>query len=71
VLIKALKPVQDRKTDLPVVGVNTVRNVAAAGLRGIAIEAGNALVINEAAVIEAADAARVFVLGFAATAYSD
>jgi DUF1009 family protein len=71
VLIKALKPVQDRKTDLPVIGVNTVRNVSAAGLRGIAIEAGNALVINEAAVIEAADAAGVFVLGFSPTAYSD
>jgi DUF1009 family protein len=71
VLVKALKPVQDRKTDLPVIGVNTVRNVAAAGLRGIAIEAGNALVINEPAVVEAADAAGLFVLGFAPTAYSD
>jgi len=71
VLIKALKPVQDRKTDLPVIGVNTVRHISAVGLRGIAIEAGNALVINEAAVIEVADAARVFVLGFAPTAYND
>jgi DUF1009 family protein len=71
VLVKALKPVQDRKTDLPVIGVNTVRRVSAAGLRGIAVEAGSALVINEAAVIEAADAARVFVLGFAPSAYCD
>jgi DUF1009 family protein len=71
VLVKALKPVQDRKTDLPVIGVHTVRNVAAAGLRGIAVEAGHALVINEAAVVEAADAAGVFVTGFAPTAYND
>jgi len=69
VLVKALKPVQDRRTDLPVIGAHTVRNISAAGLRGIAIEAGNALVINEAAVTEAADAAGVFVLGFAPTAY--
>jgi DUF1009 family protein len=71
VLVKALKPVQDRKTDLPVIGVNTVRNVSAAGLRGIAIEAGNALVINESAVVEAANAAGVFVFGFAPSAYND
>jgi DUF1009 family protein len=70
VLVKALKPVQDRKTDLPVIGVQTVRNVAAAGLRGIAIEAGNALVINETAVVEAADAAGIFVTGFDPAAHA-
>ncbi len=71
VLVKALKPVQDRKTDLPVIGVSTVGNVSAAGLRGMAVEAGNALVINEAAVIKAADAAGVFVFGFSPTACGD
>ncbi|HEY5047142.1 MAG TPA: UDP-2,3-diacylglucosamine diphosphatase LpxI [Rhizomicrobium sp.] len=69
VLVKALKPVQDRKTDLPVIGVDTVRNVSVAGLRGIAIEAGNALMIDEAAMKEAANAAGVFVMGFSPTAY--
>jgi DUF1009 family protein len=71
VLVKALKPVQDRKTDLPVIGVNTVRNVSAAGLRGIAIEAGSALIINETDVIKAADAAGIFVMGFASAAHGD
>jgi len=65
VLVKALKPVQDRKTDLPVIGVATVRNVAAAGFAGIAIEAGRSLVINRRGVIEAADAAGIFVTAFA------
>ncbi len=32
VLVKALKPMQDRKTDLPVIGVKTVRNAHAVGL---------------------------------------
>jgi len=52
VLVKALKPAQDRKTDLPVIGVATVRNVAAAGFAGIAIEAGKSLVINRRGIVE-------------------
>ena len=39
VLVKAPKPIQDRKTDLPVIGIETVNNVVAAGLSGIAVEA--------------------------------
>jgi len=69
VLVKALKPAQDGKTDLPVIGVATVRNVAAAGLGGIAIEAGRSLVINRRGIIEAADAAGIFVTAFAPDAY--
>jgi DUF1009 family protein len=69
VLVKALKPAQDGKTDLPVIGVATVRNVAAAGFAGIAIEAGRSLVINRQGIIEAADAAGIFVTAFAPDAY--
>ena len=69
VLVKALKPAQDKKTDLPVIGVATVRAVAAAGFAGIAIEAGRSLVINRRGVIEAADAAGIFVMAFAPDAY--
>jgi hypothetical protein len=64
VLVKAPKPIQDRKTDLPVIGVQTIANVADAGLAGIALEAGGALIVNRKAVIEAADAAGLFVTGF-------
>ncbi|MEI9992192.1 MAG: UDP-2,3-diacylglucosamine diphosphatase LpxI [Rhizomicrobium sp.] len=63
VLVKALKPIQDRKTDLPAIGVATVRNAAACGLAGIAIEAHTALVLGRAAVTEAADALGLFVVG--------
>lgn len=70
VLVKALKPTQDSKTDLPVIGVATVRNAAAAGLAGIAVEAGRALVIDRPAVVAAADAAGLFVTAFASDAYA-
>jgi UDP-2,3-diacylglucosamine hydrolase len=63
VLAKALKPIQDRKTDLPTIGVATVQRAAACGLAGIAIEAHTALVLGKAAVAEAADAAGLFVVG--------
>jgi DUF1009 family protein len=69
VLVKALKPAQDGKTDLPVIGVATVRNVAAAGLAGIAIEAGRSLVINRRGTIEAANETGIFVTVFAPDAY--
>jgi DUF1009 family protein len=63
VLVKAPKPGQDRKTDLPVIGVETVRNVAASYLAGIAVEADGALILDRARVIEAANAAGIFVTG--------
>jgi DUF1009 family protein len=71
VLVKALKPSQDGKTDLPVIGVETVRNVAAAGLAGIAIEAERSLIIGHRRVAEAADAAGVFVTAFAPHTYPE
>ncbi len=64
VLLKAPKPVQDGKTDLPVIGVKTVNNAASVGLAGIAVEAGRTLVINRPGVVDAADKAGLFVFGF-------
>jgi len=63
VLVKALKPTQDAKTDMPVVGVQTVRNAAAAFLAGIALEAGAALILDKAAVAAEADRLGLFVTG--------
>jgi hypothetical protein len=63
VLVKAPKPIQDRTTDLPVVGVETIRNVARAYLAGIAIEAGGALIVDRAAVVAEADKLGLFLVG--------
>ena len=65
VLVKAKKPQQERRADLPTVGVTTVRNAKAAGLRGIAVEAGNTLMINLSEIIAAADESGLFVVSVA------
>jgi UDP-2,3-diacylglucosamine hydrolase len=63
VIVKLCKPQQDLRADLPTIGVSTVENARAAGLAGIAVEAGRALVVEREAMIAAADAAGLFVVG--------
>ena len=63
VLVKAPKPGQDRRFDLPSIGVRTVAGVAAAGLAGIAVEAEGAIAADLQDTIRAADAAGLFVFG--------
>ncbi|MGQ9371398.1 LpxI family protein [Azospirillum sp. A39] len=63
VLVKMRKPQQDRRLDLPTIGTATVENAAAAGLAGIAVEAGGSLVVDRAAVAAAADRLGLFVVG--------
>ena len=65
VLVKAKKPQQERRADLPTVGVATVHNAKSAGLRGIAVEAGNTLMIGLPDIIAAADDTGMFVIGVA------
>lgn len=65
VLVKAPKPGQDRRFDLPTIGPPTVAGAARAGLAGIAVMAGATMVAEPAQVIAAADAAEVFVTGIA------
>ena len=66
VLVKAPKSGQDLRFDLPTMGPRTVEGAAAAKLAGIAIVAGNTIVVEPQAVIEAADAAGLFVTGLSA-----
>jgi DUF1009 family protein len=63
VLVKLVKPGQERRADLPTIGARTVAGAAAAGLRGIAIEAGGTILAEREAAIAAADAAGLFLLG--------
>lgn len=60
VFVKAPKPGQDRRTDLPVIGPDTARQAIAAGLAGIAIEAGGVMVLDQAKTIDALDRAGMF-----------
>ncbi len=63
VLAKWPKSIQERRVDLPTIGVATVEGVAAAGLAGIVGEAGATLVMDPEGVIAAADRLGVFVFG--------
>jgi DUF1009 family protein len=64
VLVKAMKPGQEARVDLPAVGPDTVDQALAAGLRGIAVEAGRSLTLDRGEIIRRADAAGVVVHGF-------
>lgn len=60
VLFKAPKPGQDLRIDLPAIGPDTVRSVAAAGLGGIAWAAGGVICLDRAAMIALAGQAGIF-----------
>ena len=68
VLIKAPKPGQDRRFDLPSIGPRTIEGVAEAGLAGLAVIAGGTIVAEPQIVVQKADQAKVFVAGFDETA---
>lgn len=63
VLVKLRKPQQDMRIDLPTIGQRTIENLHKAGMRGIAVHAGNALIVNEAETIALADKYGIFVMG--------
>ncbi|KPF72994.1 hypothetical protein IP69_03410 [Bosea sp. AAP35] len=66
VLVKAPKDGQDLRVDMPAIGPQTLRNVAAAGLSGIGLCAGRVLVGDAAALGRHADQAGLFVEGVGA-----
>lgn len=63
VLVKLCKPQQDVRADLPSIGRSTVENARRAGLAGVAVEAGRALVIERDEMVKAANEAGLFVIG--------
>jgi len=63
VLVKAPKPGQEERVDLPAIGPETVRKAAEAGLAGIAVAAGRVLVADRVATAAAADKLGLFLFG--------
>ena len=63
VLVKLKKPGQERRADLPTIGVATVKAVAKAGLAGLAVEAGGTLVLGLDQVAVQADELGIFAYG--------
>ena len=65
-LVKAPKSGQDLRFDLPTLGARTIEGAAQAQLAGIAVIAGNTLVAEPQAMVEAADRAGLFITGLPA-----
>ncbi|MEO8813393.1 MAG: UDP-2,3-diacylglucosamine diphosphatase LpxI [Caulobacteraceae bacterium] len=63
VLAKACKPGHETRIDLPTIGPTTVRHAAAAGLAGIAGEAGRLLIVDRTQTIALADTHGLFLIG--------
>jgi DUF1009 family protein len=66
VLVKCAKPGQEVRADLPSIGPQTVEGAYAAGLSGIAVEAGHSLVLDGPELVRRADELGIFVIGLPA-----
>src|SRR6202051_3192354 len=66
VLVKAPKSGQDLRFDLPTIGPKTIEGAVKAELAGVAVVAGHTIVVEPQAMIEAADAGGLFVVGLPA-----
>lgn len=63
VLVKAKKPDQEARVDLPAIGPATVENAYASGLMGIAVEAGGSLILDKEQTIARANTLGIFIIG--------
>jgi len=70
VLVKAAKPAQDRRLDLPSIGPTTIDGIARAGLAGVAVTAAETVIAEAAEVTAKADRANIFVIGADAGDYA-
>jgi DUF1009 family protein len=64
ILVKTPKPAQSHLADLPTIGPKTVETAGAAGLRGLAFQAGGTILLERETTIAAAEAAGIFLLAF-------
>jgi DUF1009 family protein len=63
VLVKVTKPQQDKRLDLPTMGIRTIDNAIKAGLSGVALTAGGGLLLDRDEMITQADKAGLFLMG--------
>ncbi|MGD8719204.1 MAG: UDP-2,3-diacylglucosamine diphosphatase LpxI [Candidatus Zixiibacteriota bacterium] len=63
VVVKAMKPGQDLRFDIPTVGLATLRLVISGGLKVLALEAGTSFLIDQEEVIAAADGGKISIVG--------
>jgi DUF1009 family protein len=68
VLAKGPKPGQELRVDMPAIGPRTLERAAAAGLAGVAVEAGAVLLLERGETVRLADALGCALQGFARAA---
>jgi len=61
-VVKVAKPGQDMRFDVPVVGVRTIEVMRAAGASCLALDAGKCLLLDGAAIIDAANGADISIV---------
>jgi len=62
-IVKVAKPNQDMRFDVPVVGVSTIAAMQVVGATLLSVDAGKTLIIDGGAVVEAANAAGICIVG--------
>ena len=62
ILIKMPKPKQDLRTDLPTIGIDTLKDCKKAGINGIVIKANQNIFLNKDKSIEFANINKIFVV---------
>ncbi len=63
VMVKVAKPDQDMRFDVPAIGTRTIDSLVSAGISVLGIEAGRTLMLEPQAIIDAADAHGVCIVG--------
>ena len=64
VLVKARKPIQEERVDLPTIGPKTMELLHKSGFSGVAVESKHSLIVDRKEVIRMADALGLFIIGF-------
>lgn len=59
VVVKASKPIQDLRFDLPAIGPDTIRTIAEMRGKALAVEAGRTIVLDRVATVALADEAKI------------
>ncbi|MEW6001059.1 MAG: UDP-2,3-diacylglucosamine diphosphatase LpxI [Nitrospirota bacterium] len=67
VVVKVSKPQQDMRFDVPVVGLDTLKAMVEAGVKVLAVEARNSIMLNKKKIIEESEKAGISVVGYSET----
>jgi len=62
VVVKVAKPHQDKRFDIPVIGLKTLKTMHRKGASVIAVEAGETIIVDQEKVIEYADSHNIIIM---------